>query len=160
MKKTYLFLVAVLGLAVTVLIMKVGGAGVGLNNYFSVITISLLAVLSIPLLISAGLLGDFFKAFQYVLKDDCNVRLHELKRSMEAILFMQKTMLYGPAFIASFQIITMLYNLNDPASIGPPTARAFMAILYGTAVNLLLIPVRSGLNIKMIEIMEGDNEEG
>lgn len=120
-------------------------------NYMDFFSLLVLLLLCIPILISSKLAKDFNNGFKILFKKGKEASLTEIKRAIEAIELTMRTLLYSGMFIFSFYGIIILKTTKDIAEIGPNLAVALLSLIYALAINILLLPVRSRLKVKMIE---------
>ncbi len=111
----------------------------------------MLILICIPLLISAGLIKDFNNAFGIAFGRKKDAGLNELKRAAEALTLTIKTLMCGGILIFLMSMITILHTLSTPQSLGPKLSIAIISLIYAFIFSLLLLPLRSILNIRIIE---------
>lgn len=133
--------------------------GVG-GNYivwriFDVPTIIMFLLLFIPLLASSGLWKDFNNAFRIGIGKKKTENLLELKRAGEAVGLSIKITGAAAMFIVAIQFIQILYNLEDPYLLGPSFVVLTLAVLYGMGLIMILLPLKSILNVKIQEYISG-----
>lgn len=133
--------------------------GVG-GNYivwriFDVPTIIMFLLLFIPLLVSSGLWKDFNNAFRIGIGKKQTENLLELKRAGEAVGLSIKITGAAAMFIVAIQFIQILYNLKDPYLLGPSFVVLTLAVLYGMGLIMILLPLKSILNVKIQEYISG-----
>lgn len=114
-------------------------------------TILLILCISVPILLSTGLGKDFSNAFRIALNPSKEYTKKSLKRALEAVRLMIRTLLCsgGATFLLSG--ILTLHRLDDPANLGPILSLSFLSLLYALAMTLLLLPIQSVLKTKLIE---------
>lgn len=127
----------------------------GLGHYFDLVSLLTLLVLCVPILISSHLFKDFHKAFSLVLGKKKESSLTEIKRALEAVDLVMKIFLYGGGFIFLFACIIILRDVENIQLWGMNFATATLSLLYALTVNILLLPLKSRLKIKMMEFMQG-----
>lgn len=133
--------------------------GVG-GNYivwriFDVPTIIMFLLLFIPLLASSGLWKDFNNAFRIGIGKKKTENLLELKRAGEAVGLGIKITGAAAMFIVAIQFIQILYNLEDSYLLGPSLVVLTLAVLYGMGLIMILLPLKSILNVKIQEYISG-----
>lgn len=133
-------------------------------------TIICILLLSLPLLFRKGMGKDFFRAFPMQLKNrytfshkngkstlekkSVTYSLAQMKRSLDAVEFMQKQILYSGILVVIFPAIFMLPRLDDISAIGPNTAVLLIGVLYTTIFELLLLPLQIEVKRRIINYME------
>ena len=124
-----------------------------MERYVDIVVLVLIIVLTFPTVVSSGLWKDFLRIFS-LHKPERGWKLHELKRSMDAIEVLQKQLLYAAVMIIMFQLINTLYNMENPASLGPCLAHIFMTGLYTAILELLLMPLKVEVKKQITDFME------
>lgn len=122
-------------------------------NLLDLPTLILLLVICIPFLISAGLIKDFNNAFTIALSRKKDVTLNEIKRSKEAVSLTIRALLCSGFLIFLMAMIAVLHSMDTPESLGPHIAVAVLSLLYSCVLTLLLLPLKSILNLRIIEYM-------
>ena len=133
-------------------------------------TLICILFLSLPLLFRKGMGKDFFRAFPMQLKNrytfshkkgkftfekkTVTFSLAQMKRSLDAVEFMQKQILYSGILIVILPAIFMLSRLEDIAAIGPNVAVTLIAVFYTTVLELLLLPLQIEVKRRIINYME------
>lgn len=122
-------------------------------RYVDLVVLVLLLVLTLPTLISSGMWKDFTRALA-VRRPEEGWKLHELKRTLDAIKLLQKQFVYAAVLVIMFQLIGMLYNMSEPATIGPTLASVLMTGFYTAIIELLLMPLKVGVQKEITDYME------
>ena len=143
---------------VSVILMTVVMCGTWMDGsyfirYLDFNTILFLVLFLIPLLISGGLLKDFQNAFRLGIGRKEAASLMELKRAKEAVSLTVKIMMVSSVFICAIQGIFIIYNMNDPASLGPSFSVSLLSLVYGMGIALVLFPLQARINIKIQEFV-------
>lgn len=165
-ERVIMYVLIVVGLAIAVLLAEsyAWGFGGGLVAFVDIPSLLLLMIIGIPMLLATGLGKDFIAAFRLALGKEKEAGLETRKRAMEAVELFMKTMRYGGMFTALLQFLAICtYNELDPAAWRASLGVLSIALLYAYAINLLLMPIKSRLNIGIIEYMQNvgtDREEG
>lgn len=155
-----MYILAVLGVILSVLLMTIAGedglAGVATLFYtFDIISILIILIIAIPVVISTGLHKDFNNAFKFAIGKKKAKSLLELKRAKEAIILTGRTVMASGILGACFSWIIIAYKVEaELEHIMPNLGVSFITILYALIVYLLLLPIRSKLEIKIIEFMQ------
>lgn len=126
---------------------------VSMAYYFDPPTLIMLLVICIPLLWASGLLKDFNNAFRYVVGKKEAESLLKLKKAVEAVGLTIKILIFSGIMIAFVQVTIIMRNLEDLASLGPVVMAAMMAMVYASGFALMLLPLRSQLNIKIMDYL-------
>lgn len=82
-----------------------------------------------------------------------------MKKSLEAVQMVQKMVLYACLFTMGLNLIVMLYNMADPATIGPSLAAAILSFLYMSVIEILLLPLHLHVQNWLTDAMDIINEE-
>lgn len=144
---------------VSVILLTVVMCGVsGMNGsyyvrYLDFNTILFLILFLIPLLLSGGLLKDFQNAFRIGVGRKEAASLMELKRAKEAVGLTVKIMLVLSVFICAIQGVFILYNMADPALLGPSFSVSLLSLAYGMGIALVLFPLQARINLKIQEFV-------
>lgn len=122
-------------------------------RYLDFNTILFLILFLIPLLLSGGLLKDFQNAFRIGVGRKEAASLMELKRAKEAVGLTVKIMLTLSVFICAIQGVFILYNMADPALLGPSFSVSLLSLAYGMGIALVLFPLQARINMKIQEFV-------
>lgn len=120
-------------------------------DFIDLPTILLILCISVPILFSTGLGKDFSNAFRIALNPGKEYTKNSLKRALEAVRLMIRTLLCSGAAIFLLDGILTLHRLDDPAKLGPTLSVSFLSLLYTLAITLFLLPIQSILKTKLIE---------
>lgn len=131
---------------------------VSIQSFIDLSSLLLVLLLAVPILISAGLFRDFNNAFRIALGQKKN-SLVEIKRALEAVNLMVRTFLCTGLFLFLVSMITVLHRMNTPESLGPAISVSLLCFIYGTAMALLLLPVKAILQVRIIEFMPEQEDE-
>lgn len=131
---------------------------VSIQSFIDLSSLLLVLLLTVPILISAGLFRDFNNAFRIALGQKKN-SLVEIKRALEAVNLMVRTFLCTGLFLFLVSMITVLHRLDTPATLGPAISVSLLCFIYGTAMVLLLLPVKAILQVRIIEFMPEQEDE-
>lgn len=122
-------------------------------RYVDLVVLVLLLVLTLPTLITSGMWRDFVRALS-LRRPEEGWKLYELKRTLDAIELLQKQFIYAAVLVVMFQLIGMLYNMSELSTIGPALAYVLMTGLYTAVIELLLIPLKVGVQREITDYME------
>lgn len=128
-------------------------SGMDVGNLFDGISLLLLLLFLIPMLVSGGLLKDFNNAFRLGIGKRQPASLMELKRAKEAVGLAIKVSLAASAFIGVMSLSLVLFVVDDLASLGPSMAVSLIVLIYGMGLVLILLPLKSRLNLKIQEFI-------
>ncbi|MBQ7067120.1 MAG: hypothetical protein IJN92_09915 [Lachnospiraceae bacterium] len=130
-----------------------GGSMETLIMYLDLPTLMCILVLSMPILFRNGLWKDFLRAFKMLHKKfDCS--LSDIKRSLDAVEFMQKQVLYAGIIIVCVSLIYVLCYVDNPELVGPCIAVVLIGMLYTAAIELILLPLQLEAKRRIIDYME------
>ena len=156
-----MYLLSVLGVIVCFLLVCFTQPAIGLYKFLDGMSLMVLIILVVPLMISSGLLKDLNNAFRLVLgKKKAEATLLELKRAKLAVEMMSRVLISSSVFVTMMQAIVFLYNMNDPAYLGPVISLMLLAILYAVVISLLMIPIRAKLEQRILEYIPSCPEKG
>lgn len=136
-------------------------------------TLICILVLSVPLLFRKGMGKDFFRAFKMqfkyriirekgdveegknikIKKKVHNYTLGEMRRSLDAVEFMQKQILYAGIITMILPTIFVLGQLNFER-LGPNLAVTLLSLLYTAVLELLLLPLQLETKRRIVNYME------
>lgn len=143
-------------LSVIIMVVVVCATSWGMNaSYFirflDIHTVLWLVLFLVPLLISGGLLKDFNNAIRLGIGKKEAASLIELKRAKESVSLTIKILIAVAVFITSIQSIFILYNMSDPAMLGPSFSVAILTFVYVMGITLILLPLQARLNVRIQE---------
>lgn len=125
----------------------------GLTSFIDLPSLLIILLICIPLLISSGLFKDFNNAFRIALNKKAEYSLIEIKRAIEAVSLTIKTLLCAGIFLFTASLLQILKILSDPVELGPTIAVSLLTLIYTLIFALMLLPIKSILNIRIIEFM-------
>lgn len=131
---------------------------VSIQSFIDLSSLLLVLLLAIPVLVSSGLFRDFNNAFRIAFGKKKN-SLIELKRALEAVNMMIRTFLCTGLFLFLASMITVLHRMDTPESLGPAISVSLLCFIYGTAMALLLLPVKAIMQVRIIEFMPEQESE-
>lgn len=153
-------LVEVLSLAagmILLMLMNKGSIEHFFTQYVDMPTLLLLLVLSVPAFIYSGLWKDFVRAFS-VKHSETHWKLSEWKRTLEAVELLQRQIVFSGMFVALAQLVLLLHNMTDLASLGPWISCMLLAGVYVAVFELLLMPLSVEVKKKIIDYMDTEEE--
>lgn len=153
MKKRGMIFLTVLAFCVGAVICWLYFGDVPLAWLIDMPTLLLLLCITVPVLMSAGVLRDFGNVFRFVIGKKKADGIRELRRAEEAVSMAVKTIWYVAILISVAECIKMLTHLDDPTKIGPILCVSILVVLYAAAINILLISMRTQLRIQLIEYL-------
>lgn len=145
-----MYLISILALAVFVGLVCMWN-GLNITWFWDFPSLLMIFVLTIPIMISAGLLKDLNNAFRFVMGKKETGSLRELKRSVEAVNLAIRSILMSSIFMTLISLIIMLLRLDAPEKLGPVLVVIILPIIYAAGFVILLLPLRSQLKIRIIE---------
>lgn len=125
-----------------------------LYYFFDPVTLLLLFILTFPVLVQTGLLKDFNNSFRLTLDKKRKASFKEVKRAVEAIELVRKTLWYVTAFLASISCAVILWDLSDLAALGPQVSSVVLGIFYTAFFNIILFPMEKQLMVRLLEFDE------
>lgn len=133
-----------------------GGGGIQALIYFVDMTsMILLILLIVPMLLNAGVLKDLNNAFRLGAKRKVQAQRLELLRAVEAVSFTIKALWTAGIFSVLFQFsIAIMRNAPDAGLAFLYTAVSMIPLLYCTFFVILLLPLRSRLNMQLNTLCE------
>ncbi len=152
-----MYLLSVLGIILCIVGVSYISPAVSPVEYVDVISILFLLVMAVPILISSGLLKDLSHAFKLVLGKEKQATMSELKRAKLAVQIAMKILLYGGIMLMLLQIIVVLH-LPKLVYVGPSISTAILTLLYAVICDILLLPVRARLEVRILEYMQPEDE--
>ena len=156
-EETAMYLLSIVTVIVLTGIMYVFSNGTGENyliRFLDPPTMLFLILALIPLLVSGWLLKDFNNAFRLVIGKKEPSGLIELIRAREAVSLAIKVLVAVAAFICVVGGVMILLMTEDPATLGPSLAVMLLSLVYGLGVAVVLLPLKSRLNVKIQEYRE------
>lgn len=153
-----MYILAIIGVICSVLLLNVATEQ-GLSNmlvYYDVISMLQLIVLIVPILAAAGLIKDFNTALKLALGKKRAVNLLQLKRAKEAVKLTGNICLASGAMGTCCGIIQVfyIYKSENMASLLMGLGVAILTFFYSLIIYLLLLPIKSKIEIKILEYMQ------
>lgn len=145
-----MYLISILALAVVVG-MICTWSGINITYLWDFPSLLWILAVTIPIMISAGLLKDLNNAFRFVLGKREAGSIRELKRSVEAVTLAIRSLLMSGILMALISFIVLLGKLDTPEKLGPILAVIILPVVYATGFVTLLLPLRSQLKARIIE---------
>lgn len=147
-----MYFISVLAVVLVSWFMLGFGLGGNVTWFIDAPSLLILLVFAATMLLSTGLLKDFNNAFRLIAKKGAEASVREVKRAIEAVALARKVMLAAGGFTVCFSFVLILGGLNDPASLGPAMAVCVLTMLYALAFVLILLPLESGLRLKLHDL--------
>ena len=128
-----------------------GGGGFQTFSYFiDMPSIIILILLLVPMLLSAGVLKDLNNAFRLGAKRRTQAKRMELIRAVEAVSFTIKALWTAGIFSVIFQFSIAIMRQAPEANLAfLYLAVSMIPLLYTTFFVILLLPLRSRLNMQL-----------
>ncbi len=151
-----MYILSIIGLILVVLFVEcsVWGLESGLGMLIDFPSFLLLMIIGAAMLLAAGMGKDFLAAFRLALGREKQAGLRERKRAVEAVELFMKAMRHGSIFAALLQFVAIYSLMEDTTKWSIYLSVLLLTVLYAYAVNLLLLPVKSRLNLGIIEYMQ------
>lgn len=127
-----------------------------LTLFIDLPTLIIILLFIIPAFLSSGLQKDFRLIFK--MKNHIP-SISQLRRCLESVLLMQRLILIGGFFSAFVALITCLTHLTDLSALGPNIAVICLSGFYTIIMEFFLLPLKTFVQLTLIEEMEIDNEE-
>ena len=124
-----------------------------MERYVNLLIILLLLLMTLPTIIAGGFWKDFTRILSRR-QPEQGWKLYELKRSLDAIELLQKQLCYAAVMIVMFQLLGVLYNMSEPAALGPGLANILLTGFYTAIMELLLMPLRVEVKKQIANYME------
>ncbi len=116
-----------------------------LYRFFDIPSFIMVTGIILLMLLFTKMIKPFFQAFKYFYKMDDSVSKQELDMSLLAVKLAITTSAISGIFVMTISIITLLYNMDTPLTIGPTLACGCLSILYSVVICLCLIPIMINL---------------
>lgn len=147
----YLLSLFVLMVLVVGFMAVTGGGGLqGLVYFIDMPSVILLILLIVPMLLNAGVLKDLNNAFRFGARRKVLAKRLELMRAVEAVSFTIKALWTAGIFSVIFQFsIAIMRNAPDAELAFLYTAVSLIPLSYTTFFVILLLPLRSRLNMQL-----------
>lgn len=153
-----MYLLSVLAIVLCFTLVEITQQTMGLFEFWDTMSFVFLLVLTIPVMLSAGLLKDLNNAFRLIFGRKKEAALLEMKRARLAVDTMIRTVLYSSVFVMLLQIVVLLHNMSDPSLIGPIISVTLLTFLYAMIVSILLLPIGAKLEQRILEYMPSCEE--
>ncbi len=152
-----MYFIAVIGVIVSFLLGVVffGGFGMGIMGLIDPTSFILLLILCIPVLMAAGVLKDFVNGFRFAVTKKQPQSLGEIKRAIQAVELAIRTLLFGSLFLSVMPAILVLYEGNGEY-IWPSIGVSAICFAYGLGMIILLLPVKTRLEFKLIDFINSE----
>lgn len=152
-----MYFISIFTIILVTVLMGCSSGSFSLAYFIDLPSILMILLICIPILISAGLFGDFNNAFRIALSKKRDNSLIAIRRALEAVTLMIRTLLSSGLFLLSFSLLMILRRLDDLSALGPVLSVALITWAYTLIITLLLLPIKSILNVRMIEFMPEEN---
>lgn len=151
-----MYILSIVAVAVVIFVISLF-TGMGIEGVFyniNLMSFSLLALLTVPMLVASHLAKDFNNAFGLCMKKNVPQNMGEIKRAIEAVDLMMKVVLSAGSLLTVSAFIVILKTVESLDALGPKVSVALLSLIYALGLNLILLPVRSKLRIRLQEFME------
>ena len=138
------------------------GCGMKIGIFIDMPSLILICMVTIPVLLGAGVHKDVNRAFRMMLTGKWNATIQELKRAEHGISILMVSLLTSGAFISGCSFLGFLLQTakEEPA---PDSQRLYaglavsmLALFYSLILQLVLIPVKSRITQHIIDYMGQD----
>jgi len=121
-------------------------------------SILIILALTMPMLMSSGLLSDFFRGFAIMGKKINYYSSIDLKRILEADRLVIRALLLTGAIGTIIGTVSLLAKLDDPSSFGPPLSFALITILYSLILTSIILPVKAKVSTILATLEQERNK--
>lgn len=153
-----MYLLSVLAIVLCFTLVEITQQTMGLFEFWDTMSFIFLLVLTIPVMLSAGLLKDLNNAFRLIFGRKKEAALLEMKRARLAVDTMIRTVFYSSVFVMILQIVVMLHNMSEPSLLGPIISVALLTLFYAVIISILLLPIGAKLEQRILEYMSSCEE--
>lgn len=145
-----MYLLSIIAFIIVCVIMS---PGVDVRIYLDPISLFVLFLVSIPVLISTGLMKDFSNAFRLSISRKKETSIRDLKRAIEAVALFQKVIIITGIFSFLFCMVIILMNRPDYESLLASIAVDILSPLYAVAIALILQPMEVSLRLRLQDML-------
>ncbi len=150
-----MYMMIAIGLAIVIFMVAAIFWGLGdITMLFDTPSLLLLLIIGISVLLASGLGKDFLAAFSIALGRQKRAGLRERKRAAEAVELFAEAVRYGSVFGIVLQFICFHNIIGEDGKWLIHLSVLFLLPLYAYAMNLLLLPIKSRLQLGIIECMQ------
>ncbi|MCM1387233.1 MAG: hypothetical protein NC231_07905 [Bacillus sp. (in: Bacteria)] len=154
-----MYFISILAIIFVTVLMGCSSGSFSLVYFIDLPSVLMILLICIPILISAGLFKDFNNAFRIALSKKRESSLIAIRRALEAVTLTIRTLLSSGLFLLAFSLLMILRRLDDLSALGPVLSVALITWAYTLIITLLLLPIKSILNVHMIEFMQEENAD-
>lgn len=130
-----------------------GSLAENLIAYLDLPSLICILIFSLPILARNGLWKDFLRAFKMLRKKfECS--LSDIKRSLDAVEFMQKQVLYAGIIMSFISLIYVLRYSESMELMKLCIAVVLIGGVYTAAIELILLPLQLEAKRRIIDYME------
>lgn len=137
---------------ILLILLCIGWSVVNMNaaiiNYLDPASVVTLVLITLPVLLSAGLLRDFNNAFRLSIKRTAVCSRTELLRAIEAVTLTIKV-LWTAGILNT--LLGLIYTFTTDEIIYAYIGISLISLLYAAFFNILLLPLRSRLLVRLHE---------
>ncbi len=116
-----------------------------LYRFFDIPSFIMVAGIILLMLLFTNMIKPFFYAFKCFYKVEDTISNKDLDMSLLAVKLAITTSAISGIFVITISIITLLYNINTPLTIGPSLVCGCLSLLYSVIICLCLIPIMINL---------------
>lgn len=155
-----MYMMIAIGLVIVVLIVAAVSWGLGnLTMLLDTSSFLMLLIIGISVLLASGLGKDFLAAFCIALGREKQTGLRERKRAAEAVELFARAVRYGSVFGIALQFICIHSIMGEEGKWMVHLSVLLLLPLYAYAMNLMLLPIKSRLELGIIECMQEPEED-
>lgn len=152
-----MYLLSVLALIVLSIGYILLSSGGKVYYFLDLPSLIILILITIPILMSAGLLKDFNNAFRLGIIRNANPSRTELQRALEAVSLAMKALWVSGIFDSILQLIIVFAEYASETA--PRILNAYFSIIliplmYAAFFVILLLPLKSRLSLRLSELSD------
>lgn len=132
--------------------------GADVTSFIDFLSLTMIILLTAPILYCSGMLRDFFHAFTIAIRTKVEYTEEELKKAKAAITLAIKTSLASGFIVMIMTWIALLRHLSSPESLGPSLSVSLISMLYALMIVFFLIPVQATLEKLLIEKIQKEKD--
>ena len=138
---------------VLLILLCIGWSVINMNadfiNYLDPTSLIMLLLVTLPVLLSAGLLRDFNNAFRLSIKRTAVCTKTELLRAAEAVTLAIKA-LWAASIVNT--LLGLIFTFTTEKFIWAFVGISMISLLYAAFFSILLLPMRSRLLVRLYEL--------
>jgi len=127
--------------------------GISAAYFVDSVSFIILLLVTIPVLISTGLLKDFNNAFKYGLSKKKEATIREVKRAIEAVALFQKVIITTGIFSFLFCMVIILMQQPEYEKLLASISVNILSPLYAIVIALILQPLEVSLKLRLQDML-------